>query len=75
MLLVTRKSGQSVYIYPSHEIDQSMTIGELFEDGAIEIVILESTSRQQRMGINAPKGLAIVREEAVNVRTRLPAFA
>ena len=75
MLVITRRSGQSLYIYPSQELDQSMTVRELFQNGVIEIVILESTPKRQRMGVHAPKGLTILREEAVKIHTMPPAFA
>jgi sRNA-binding carbon storage regulator CsrA len=40
-----------------------MTIHDLFQGGPVEIVITEINGNQARVGIDAPSGLKVLREE------------
>jgi len=46
MLILTRVVGESILIYPKHDIPEGMTVAELFADGAIEIVVDETRKHQ-----------------------------
>jgi len=41
----------------------NMTVAELFANGPIEIELREASGGRGRIGIEAPKSIAIVREE------------
>ena len=62
MLVLTRKKGESILIYPE-DIPEGMAVAELFAGGPIEIKIAEMSHSQCKLGIDAPKELAIVRDE------------
>ena len=64
MLVITRRAGEAFYIYPTQDINPSLTVGELFANGPIKIALLESIKRNQtRVGIEAPDAITILREE------------
>lgn len=62
MLVLTRKEDESLLIFPSDEIDPDMTVTELFNGGPIRITI-NKISSQVQIGIEAPQGLTVLREE------------
>lgn len=62
MLSLTRKAGESILIYPG-DIPEGMTVAELFEDGPIEIMVVQTRPNQCKIGIDAPRELKIVRDE------------
>ena len=65
MLILTRKVGESILIYPE-DIPEGMTVAELFADGPIEIEVAETRSHQVKIGINAPDELKIIRSELLD---------
>lgn len=63
MLLVSRRIGEAVFIYPNN-LPEDMTVGELFAGGQVSIEIKEINGNQVRIGIDAPKKLTILRHDA-----------
>jgi sRNA-binding carbon storage regulator CsrA len=62
MLVLTRKVGEKLFIYPTEEA-LNMTVEELFADGDISIEVSDINGGQVKLGIEANKKLGIVREE------------
>lgn len=69
MLVLTRRVGESIFIYPSETLHPDMTVRELFEQGPIRITLTRINGSQSRIGIVAPETLAIAREEVINARS------
>jgi sRNA-binding carbon storage regulator CsrA len=65
MLVLTRKEGESVYIYPAVYIDENMTVKELFSHGPIMISV-NKIAGQVKLAIDAPTVLAVLRGELDN---------
>jgi len=65
MLNFKRRAGESFYIYPNKGLPPGMTVEELFNEDLIEVVIVDQSSNQTKVGVKAPKGLVIVRGELV----------
>lgn len=67
MLTLTRNHGGRVLIYPSDSVPDDMTVKELFADGPMEIVFVNSWKQHgsvtAKIGFEAPKPLMILREE------------
>ncbi|HFD80240.1 MAG TPA: carbon storage regulator [Gammaproteobacteria bacterium] len=63
MLVLTRRVGESVFIFPSDELPPDMPVSELFKDGPIQVTLTRVTGNQARLGIVAPDSLVIAREE------------
>lgn len=65
MLTLTRRSGESIIIYPDYsKVSPSTTIGELFgEDGFISIFVGDVSNNKAKVSIDAMNEFAIVREE------------
>jgi sRNA-binding carbon storage regulator CsrA len=63
MLALMRRKNESIFIYPG-SIPEGMTVAELFAGGPIEIKISDTNDEQCKLGINAPKELNIVRDDA-----------
>ncbi|HHJ15935.1 MAG TPA: carbon storage regulator [Gammaproteobacteria bacterium] len=63
MLVLTRRIGESIYIFPSEELEQGTSVGELFANGPIQITLTRVNGNQARIGIVAPSTLTIAREE------------
>lgn len=63
MLTLTRKNQESIIIQPDQEIDPNMTIGELFADGPIKVVVHRIKSGSAAISISAPEQLKVVRSE------------
>ncbi len=63
MLVLTRRAGESIQIYPSENIDPNMTVAELFRDGPFEFHIRKINPGQVRISIQAPRELTILRNE------------
>lgn len=40
MLVLTRKEGEAIFIYPADHIDDAMTVKELFSHGPIKVSIV-----------------------------------
>jgi len=64
MLVLTRRIGEQLFIYPSDDEPPEMTVAELFAGGQIAIEVLEVKGMQVRIGIDAPKQLTILRDDA-----------
>jgi len=64
MLTLTRRSGESIIIYPDYsKVRPSTTIGELFgEDGYISISVGNLDSSKAKINIDAMEEFTIVRE-------------
>lgn len=63
MLILTRKSGQRIRIEPAPALDPGTPIGELFAAGPIEVIVTRVAGHRVRLGLVAPAGLIILREE------------
>jgi len=63
MLVLTRRIGESIYIFPSEELEQGTSVDELFANGPIQITLTRVNGNQARIGIVAPATLTIAREE------------
>jgi global regulator protein family protein len=55
--------GEQVFIYPD-DLPADMTVAELFAEGQIAIEVREIKGTQVKIGINAPKNLSILRDDA-----------
>lgn len=62
MLIVSRRDAESILIRPSEGIDPTMTLGDLFSGGPIEITIFSSNNNRVKMGVQAPEELTIWRK-------------
>ena len=62
MLIVSRRDAESILIRPGEGIDPKMTLGDLFQDGPIEITIFSSGNNRVKMGVQAPDELSIWRK-------------
>ena len=63
MLALTRKNGESLRLFPSENLDPTMTVKELFKGGAVDIVITEINRSSVKVLIDAPGEICIVRHE------------
>jgi len=63
MLLLTRKSGQSITIQPGSGMDDATPIGTIFSDGPIEIKINWVMRGSVGVGVIAHRQLTILRNE------------
>lgn len=64
MLIISRRVGEVLYIYPSDDLPPEMTVAELFAGGQIAIEVLQVKGMQVRIGIDAPKQLTLLRDDA-----------
>jgi hypothetical protein len=48
---------------PYPELDPATPVGELFKTGPIQISILDIGTTRMRIGIDAPPGIIVLREE------------
>ena len=65
MLVLTRRTGESILIFPSKELNPDTPISELFKDGPIQLTLTRVNGNQARLGIIAPDSLTIAREEVI----------
>ena len=63
MLVLTRRVGENIIIFPSEELDPETPISVLFKDGPIRLTLTRVNGNQARLGIVAPHSLTIAREE------------
>lgn len=63
MLILTRRTGQSVQISLHPAVDPMTPIGKIFAWGPVEIVVTRLCATQVRLGIQAHPALTILREE------------
>jgi len=68
MLLISRREGEAIFIYPDELLPKDMTVAELFSGNQISLEVKEISGNQVRFGINAPKTLTILRNDAKSVR-------
>jgi sRNA-binding carbon storage regulator CsrA len=63
MLILTRNPGQSLSIHPHPTLDPGTPVEQVFADGPIRLQVLRVQGPQVRLGVAAPAGLCILREE------------
>jgi sRNA-binding carbon storage regulator CsrA len=63
MLILTRKPSQSLFIHPHPSLDPGTPVEQVFAEGPICVQVLGVQASQVRLGVAAPAGLCIVREE------------
>jgi len=63
MLILTRKIGQVLRVMPQEGVACGLTVGELFADGPMEIVVGKVDGKQVRIGLKAHRGLLVMRGE------------
>lgn len=63
MLVLSRRTDESIVIEPADGADVSMTLAQLFANGPILITLLGGTGRRVKMGIDAPQQLSIRRRD------------
>ena len=63
MLILTRKHGQSLSIHPHPTLDPGTPVEQLFAGGPIHVQVLRVQGPQVHLGVAAPAGLCILREE------------
>ncbi len=66
MLILTRKAGQSLIIGPGATLDPSISVGELFRQGPIEVMVSSVSGGRVRLNIVADRRLLILREELIH---------
>lgn len=59
MRVISRRIGQSLIIEPSQDMDPSMTVGEFFNQGPIEITILGREANTIELALAAPEAVAV----------------
>lgn len=63
MLVVSRRSDESIQINLADGVDGTLTLNDLFAKGPIEITLLGGNGRRVKMGIAAPPELSIRRKD------------
>jgi len=63
MLKLTRKENESIIISLDESVDRSLSVGELFDKGDIEMVIKDISKGQVIVGLDAPMEFKILRVE------------
>lgn len=63
MLILTRRSRQSIRLVPDPDIDPATPIGEIFRDGPIQIYVWHMDEDRIRVGIEAPARIIVLRDE------------
>ena len=63
MLILTRQPGQSLSIHPHPTLDPGTPVEQVFADGPIQVQVLGVQGAQVHLGVAAPAGLCILREE------------
>ena len=66
MLIVSRRDAESILIKPGKDIDPTTTLGDLFQNGPIEITIFSSGINRVKMGVQAPEELSIWRKDVAS---------
>lgn len=67
MLILSRRIGETLYIEPSPDIGEDMTVRELFAGGPIVVALLGIKGKQAKIGVQTPESLLIVRSELLEV--------
>lgn len=63
MLIVSRRNAESILIEPAKDVDQGLTLREVFGDGPIEITVFSGAGHRVKMGVDAPRSLSIWRKD------------
>jgi sRNA-binding carbon storage regulator CsrA len=63
MLVLSRRTDESILIQPADGADGSMTLAQLFAGGPILITLLGGSGRRVKLGIEAPEQLSIRRND------------
>lgn len=63
MLILTRKNGQGIIVEPHRDLDYNLPIGELFEQGPIEVTLFRRNEYESQFIIRADKRFVILRKE------------
>jgi sRNA-binding carbon storage regulator CsrA len=63
MLILTRKLGQSLSIHPHPTLDPDTSVEQLFVGGPIQVQVVGVQGPQVRLGVAAPAGFCILRDE------------
>lgn len=63
MLVLTRRVGETILIFPADTMPPEMKVRDLFKQGPVRITLTRIAGSQARVGIVAPEMLAIAREE------------
>ena len=63
MLTLDRKEDDSIFLGLSPEADRTMTLGELFESGVIEIKVTKIKESRVELCIDAPKPISVILAE------------
>ncbi|GMQ83712.1 MAG: hypothetical protein BMS9Abin06_0450 [Gammaproteobacteria bacterium] len=63
MLVLTRRIGESIFIFPSDELSPDTPISTVFRNGPVQLTLTRINGNQARIGIVAPATLTIAREE------------
>jgi len=63
MLVVSRRSDESIQINLADGANGNLTLNDLFAKGPIEITLLGGNGRRVKMGIAAPPELCIRRKD------------
>jgi len=63
VLVLERKSGESILIYPNDDINPEMTVGELFAMGPIRVAVKCRDHIAVKLAIDAPNKMKILRRE------------
>ena len=66
MLILERKLEESVFLGLGPNVDRDMTLGELFENGAIEIKVTKIEGAKIKLAIEAPEPISIIRAELLD---------
>ncbi|MBI5783394.1 MAG: carbon storage regulator [Gammaproteobacteria bacterium] len=63
MLMLTRRSGQSIRLAPDPALDPMTPVGEFFRDGPIRVHVGHVEGNRVRIGIEAHPDIIILRDE------------
>lgn len=63
MLVLTRKTKESIFIDLAPEVSPETPVSEILKDGRLEVRVLEIVGGQVRLSIQAPPTLRILRDE------------
>ena len=63
MLILTRKPSQSLSIHPHPTLDPGTPVEQLFVSGPIQVQVVGVQGAQVRLGVAAPAGFCILRDE------------
>ena len=63
MLILTRKPSQSLSIHPHPTLDPGTPVDQLFVGGPIQVQVVGVQGAQVRLGVAAPAGFCILRNE------------